>query len=208
MLSFLRARAPTVALAALLAATAARAQIIYWDPEDLTMGDEHAAVALYFSSGDLTAEPTSMPDLIFGTYGVPIVAFIPGLGVANEEANVLRLSAGDVIDSRFTYAGAALGEGSEAVIFNLDGTGAQWSFGNRGYLGYFDGLHYGWVGLTYDQDEGRTLITIHDFAYHSTPGQAILAGQTAAIPEPSTYAALAGLLAISTAFLRRRSVAA
>lgn len=54
-------------------------------------------------------------------------------------------------------------------------------------------------GRIYTWGEDQSL-TLHRFAYEQS-GEAILAG---AIPEPSTYAALAGLLAGSAALFHRR----
>ena len=73
--------------------------------------------------------------------------------------------------------------------------------GMTGYMGVqfeADGeTHFGWVHMTvYDEYPG---MTIHSWAYESTPGEGILAG---AVPEPSS-AALALIGALSAWVLRR-----
>jgi hypothetical protein len=79
---------------------------------------------------------------------------------------------------------------------------ANWPAGTTGYVGIRvpngGDVNYGWAQISYNSDKS---LTIHDFAYEQTINTAISAG---AIPEPSAYAALAGLLAGSAALYRRR----
>lgn len=112
---------------------------------------------------------------------------------------VKLLSAGTTIDS-------SLAMGSNYARFhvnNTPGTSTQWSPGTTGYFGVKFNTNtsplYGWAQLSYNLNETITLI---DFAYEASGG-AIQAG-AGAIPEPSTYAALAGLFAGSVALYRRR----
>ncbi|MBN2685493.1 MAG: PEP-CTERM sorting domain-containing protein [Pontiellaceae bacterium] len=61
--------------------------------------------------------------------------------------------------------------------------------GETGYMGLEfeanDGTHYGWLNMTvYEDNPG---MTIHSWAYETTPGEGIVAG---AIPEPSSVALL------------------
>ncbi|QYM78230.1 PEP-CTERM sorting domain-containing protein [Horticoccus luteus] len=67
--------------------------------------------------------------------------------------------------------------------------------------------HYGWakVNIQTSTAEDKRM-TLYGFAYNTVANESILAGETSAIPEPSTYAALAGLLAGSAALFRRRQL--
>ena len=69
-------------------------------------------------------------------------------------------------------------------------------------------IHYGWVRLVYSGDPWINSLTAIDWAYETTPGLAIHAGQTAeqsGIPEPGTAAlSLLALGAAGVLALRRR----
>lgn len=74
-------------------------------------------------------------------------------------------------------------------------------FGPNSYIGFIDGAnHYGYFEVTWNS--ATKVFTVLGGAFEATPGVSILAG--GAIPEPSTYTALAGLLAGSAALYRRR----
>lgn len=83
--------------------------------------------------------------------------------------------------------------------------------GQEGYLGISGacpgGICLGWIRVSaplyaYTGDS----ISVLGWAYNSTPGAPILAGQSTVVPEPSTYALMAaGLASIGIAACRRRS---
>jgi hypothetical protein len=84
---------------------------------------------------------------------------------------------------------------------------------NPGYMGFSfttgGSTYYGWAQITVASDS--TGLAINQWAYNTVPGAAITVGQgVSAIPEPSTYAALAGLVALGTTVVvrRRRGAAA
>jgi hypothetical protein len=79
-------------------------------------------------------------------------------------------------------------------------------FDASGFLGvrtFADGEdflpYYGWIRIEHSFDAGT--FTVHDWAWNSTPGEPILAGE---IPEPAAYAAIIGVGALLVVFLRRR----
>jgi hypothetical protein len=80
----------------------------------------------------------------------------------------------------------------------------QWTPGTTGYLALKlnNGTDFGWVQATYNLDQTLTII---DFAYEASGG-AIQAGDTgiSSVPEPASYALIAGLLAGSVALYLRR----
>ncbi len=59
--------------------------------------------------------------------------------------------------------------------------------------------YFGWLRISHSMDNER--LTIHDWAWNSTLGETILAGQ---IPKPATYAILVALGALGFVMARRR----
>ncbi len=86
------------------------------------------------------------------------------------------------------------------------GAHGQWIGVQNGYLGVrFDtdgNTHYGWVRMSVSGATGAGA-TIHDWAWNTTPGQGLWAGQ---VPEPSTWIlfGLGGAVMIATIRRRRR----
>ncbi len=100
---------------------------------------------------------------------------------------------------------------SEEGLAGLDGSGNF--FDSEGYLAiraYFetggweieDALpFYGWIRISHNAEE--SVLTVHDWAWNSTPGEPILAGQ---IPEPKVYALLLGIGVLAFVAGRRRQL--
>lgn len=86
----------------------------------------------------------------------------------------------------------------------LSGTFGNWTNADsmRGALGliFANGadLHYGFADITVFAD---STVTLHGFAFESTPSTAITAF---AVPEPGTYAAVLGLIGLLYTVYRRR----
>jgi hypothetical protein len=216
-------RLATAALAAALLALgalpAARAQIVYTAPVDLTLttAASNGGAYLVFGFGTSGSGGSARIDNDFN--------FRPGdqfyftaseypdfvaAGVFQTTANYdserdahgfsPNLSLGAPIDgSHASFGGAAL-------IYLNDSNDANWAPGSSGYLGFsfIDGAvtDYGWARVSFNADFS---VTLHDFAYEAS-GASILAGDTgvSAIPEPSTYAAFVGLIAGAVALNNRR----
>jgi len=92
-------------------------------------------------------------------------------------------------------------------VFRLNGEidDSNWAPGTTGYVGLRVGAgggdyRYGWAQISYNSDRS---ITLYDLAYEQSLNTAIQAG-AGAIPEPSTYAVLAGIVAAGAAFYARR----
>jgi hypothetical protein len=147
-------------------------------------------------------------------------AFVSG---ANErdEGNILSLGANTSSKSSsngFLYRDDPVGTGtlidsSLASSFGgvhpaLYASGPQPDTINPGESKYYafaqyDGgqAHYGWMQLSLSAD-GLTG-TLNQWAYNSTAGESILAGQTSAVPEPATYGVMCGIALAGWAAARR-----
>jgi hypothetical protein len=109
-------------------------------------------------------------------------------------------------------AGTATADAGSSANINLNGSG-NFAVNTAGYMGFAfttsGQTYYGWANITVTN--GALGMTVNEWAYNSTPGAAISVGAGAsAIPEPSTYAALAGLVVLGTTVVvrRRRGAAA
>lgn len=133
--------------------------------------------------------------------------FVWGDGKSRDAINVVAHSGAGVMGGFWssTPEGAKLGYSADIssaqsfhsgnVEVGLYGYGwygcvGPWSGGGHGYLGmYIDSgsdRHYGWAEVTLGG--GRNELTLHRFAFETTPGEGILAGET---PEPMTLSLLA-----------------
>lgn len=143
----------------------------------------------------LYAEGPAAEFLVQGLFANGNDVLVAGSGAF--PANPARLGVGEVVgpDPRFT-------DGAGFVA--LSGLFGNWidTEDARGFVGvaFANGadLHYGFIDITVLTD-GR--ITLHGYAYEGTPGAPI---STFVIPEPSTYAALFGLLGLGLVLWRRR----
>lgn len=92
--------------------------------------------------------------------------------------------------------------GETASEFHMGGGSDQFVSGMTGYLAFaYDtgaGDAFGWLSfMPNDSGPGMSFV----LAYSDTPGESLLVG---AIPEPATFAALAGLAGLGFAATRRR----
>lgn len=103
------------------------------------------------------------------------------------------VSADTIISSSLTYNGNY----SSSTLPNSAYYGFKYGTGSDQSPQY----HYGWVNLTMSSTGSSATLTLNSAAINTTPGESILAGQTA-VPEPSTFIPAAVLVA--GALLRRR----
>ncbi len=125
--------------------------------------------------------------------------FMDGVG----SGHAMNVSAGVVLQDQGSRWG-------NSIDFNAITGGSTGYFGirasNTAMTGSTNPLDfqylYGWVGFT-RQTDGN--ITIHDLAYETTINSSIIAGAgVSAVPEPASYAALAGAIALGVVTVRRR----
>jgi hypothetical protein len=205
---------PTAPLA-LAGASAVEAAIVYTNVPDITISTVSGHI--YWDMGTnggtgFAASSGSSPlaDMnLFFDYNLSYVRDInkPSAGLSSygylstTGGFASNFSSGAMISGVF-FAGMA-------NMTNNPGVTGNWTNnGTPGYLGftfdYDDGIgvsyRYGWARVSYNVDKS---ITLYDFAYESSAGVGIAAG-AGAIPEPGSFAAIAGLLAGSATLLQRR----
>ncbi len=61
-------------------------------------------------------------------------------------------------------------------------------------------VYYGWIRMSHSMD--NEVLTVHDWAWNSTPGEPIMAGE---IPEPAVFALILGLGVLGFVAWRRRA---
>ncbi len=189
---------------ALVALPSAHAAIIYTNPADLTVSGDNL---IFIDMGTNGAGGSSNTSYLGGTSSFrlsPYVGHYPyiargsgGSGRIFETDGYARKFAPREFISGSTFANFS--------YLNFAGNNNDnWAGGTTGYLGVQfnggSGTVNGWINVTF-QSNGS--LTVHDFAYESS-GAGIAAGATASIPEPSTYAALAGLLVGCAALYAKR----
>ncbi len=188
-----------VALAAPAITPSAQADIVYSGPLNLAVPNTLNGIYLdlatgatstsFFSGYDINPYGTDTNGLVFlGAIGAgffapttasPASALLPGTSIGPA----------DVFTTAFS-----------GVNFHVTGTeffGLQFVNSNTG------GTDYGWIQFQTTAATGFPA-TILGYAYNNVAGGAILAGQTTAVPEPGTTAALGfGALSLGAAGVRR-----
>lgn len=180
--------------AAILGTTDASGQIVYTDIEDETVDAANARVAI-----DINNDGTG--DVLFGVgtgdAGFAFVFPAASSMAASYNANLFagftsgayaypsNLTAGTAIDGTNPTFGGQRGD------FNYNSCGypnSQFCDGTDGYVGvHFDiggNTHYGWIRIQV-ASSGATIV-IKDYAYNSTAGEVIDAGQALSISEFET----------------------
>lgn len=95
-------------------------------------------------------------------------------------------------------------EGEAASEFHMDNGAGSFTSGETGYLAFSylttpgGDVAYGWLRFAPEISGSGVLV---DYAFSDTPGEAVTVG---VIPEPASFAALAGAMAIGFAAYRRR----
>ncbi|TWT47552.1 PEP-CTERM sorting domain-containing protein [Botrimarina hoheduenensis] len=177
----------------------ANAAVVYSGVQDLPIAQ--------FSSQDLNLDGDAYNDILLknyvfgGNYQGATVNFFPGkvVGFNAGLSYATALSDGDVIDAAATAGGPfavslAYGANPNSQFDNAVGAFLGLEFPINGMS------HFGWIRVTID-NAGGTFV-INDWAYNSTPGEGLLAGQ---IPEPGSLGLLAAGAAGVAALRRRRS---
>lgn len=195
----------------------AEAAIVYTDIPDQTLVGAAARVYWDMGTGGGTGSfsntffPAADMVLFFGQND----SYVPDINhpAASVQIGYSYISTTSFFATKFasgaTINGLTGGPGSASFAeLSRNNTGNWPSNSGVGYLGFrFDAdgngpgnaFNYGWAQVSYNADKS---LTLYDFAYESS-GAPIAAG-AGAVPEPASFAAVAGLLAGSSALLRRR----
>jgi hypothetical protein len=184
--------------AAAVPGSAARGDIVYFDPPNETVtGDETRFVD--FATNDFTSTTSgvalSLGELPYGNdyASTEISGIVSGIAAFTGGEGTHRFSSGDSI-------GPAGGPGGWTTLQSFvdyydEPGGFPWNTNANNTAGFVGvrlnlngNTHYGWIGLTYN--DAFHNIVLRDFAYEDVPDTAILAGATA-IPEASQVLILA-----------------
>ena len=187
-------------------------------------GDVGTDTALSFNLGDNGAAINFANNAGYYAGSFNAGAFITGGGDAGGVAGFLDAPAGagfnflylDNIASGVnvsTFASQFASQTTPVYAIYGQGGGPNTAFtpGEEGFVGFrFDdgagGDLFGWARITFDPGTDNTF-TVNEFAYTTDPDHQIAAGQTSAVPEPTSL----GLLALGAvgvlANRRRKSIA-
>lgn len=208
-----------------MAALPASAGIIYLDVNNLVIPNDFDGVYINI----VTGATSNSVDLMTFNSGPWINLYLGGTAISTSEllrpwnnqasgydgstvgnffVNVTpgsSIGASGVVDP---VDGALIGSfttGESASEFHIGASAYQFTSGARGYLAFAyedssigSGTAYGWFSFT--PTVGGNGVSF-DFARSDTPGESLSAG---AIPEPSAFAVLAGVVGLGAAVLRRR----
>lgn len=198
-----------VALAAM--SNSAQAQIIYTDITDITIGSSASIYVDLDRSGGGSVFAATNAAAVPGVDFRFQFTFTEGTGKGgfyDPGVASLRQNTAQILDTFFANDIPPFGAeipGAYENTFWANEVGSPSA--GTGYYGLRiangSDSFYGWARVT-NTGRGGT-VTLHDFAINTIANDPITAGEMSAIPEPSTYAAIAGLLAGSAAMLRRRS---
>lgn len=189
--------------ASLLAASPANAAIVYFNPLDATSS--------YLNQNIINFDPlNSGVNLLQATVGdgyqLVFMANISG-------PNGYQIYHNPSWDAMFLGSGSSIGSGGTFASGSFYSSNpGPWDGQTTGYVGWrFEAgggnWNYGWAHFTYDQPNGA--ITLIDYAFNTTPNQQILAGDTGAVPEPTTIAmAFIGITGLVAARIRHNKKAA
>lgn len=207
---------------------AANASIVYFNPADVIVSDpaNSSVNTIYIDLPNGTASTTPGPsDSLYVVNAGAMMTFgiIPfgGLLWNNQPGweGVDRLNAGTMIgpSGQLSYPNSWVGSpGNDGFGWSVGGGGAQSVTGYFGYKLEQTGI-YGWAQLTVtlNQITSEKTVTLLDFAYQSSPGVGILAGDKglgggpSSVPEPGTLTLAAiGITGIVAARIRRNKKAA
>jgi hypothetical protein len=200
-----QAAAATPALALI---STAQAQTIIWSGvlnQSVAMDGAYQAIPLDFNQNSAA---NGFEAVVFGdSFHGDNFLHLNGNSGAKSDPNAFLyrddpVTAGTLIDSSL----ASSFSGEHGPLYFMGSTAHSLNPGESKYYAFaqYDGgqAHYGWAQLSVSAD-GLTG-TLNQWAYNSTAAGSILAGQTSAVPEPSTYGVACGIALAGWAAARRR----
>ncbi|MFN5912555.1 MAG: T9SS type A sorting domain-containing protein [Bacteroidota bacterium] len=183
----------TAAAAAIVAASGANAQIVYTDPQDVSVDDDADANGFSVVGLDLNNDMTfdfivAARDTTVGGSRIRFTVAAPygtASAIAGETPSAydyaLALNSGDMIDNTLNWIAA-----TNTMAYNVDSANPyneNWNGVTDKYLGLQftvgGNTHYGWARL--DVQAIGDVFTLKDYAFNASPDQGIEAGQTAGL---------------------------
>ena len=191
------------ALVFFASASALPGAVIFSGPVNIPIPTDFDGIYVDLDTGATSSTPIAGWDLNPTFGGLEIYnneTFQPVRAGTGSEDAILNLAFGAPVNAGIPSFSSGFG-----LSDSHTGAGTtQFTPGASGYLGFKfsdnvdNGPLYGWMKITVDGIAGGV---IESWAYDNT-GAALAVGTT--VPEPSTYAALAGLAVLGLAYLRRR----
>jgi hypothetical protein len=199
-----------LALLGLVLGTTAPAQIVYFplSSPNIALGGNQSGDGFFFVN--LLTGETSIAGFTAGTPTLTVNVQFP----FNSTQDAIDISgassqngfvSGGGSQTALLAAGTVIGPVSDFGGHYLD---PQWPLPSSGFVGFYflnpaitGSAYYGWAAV--ERGANRD-VHISAIAWNSVAGESILAGQTSAIPEPSTYATIAGASALFGAWAWRR----
>lgn len=214
----------TLAAAGAASVTGSHAAIVFINAGNALIADANTTDGAYFSFPlDLNSDGTTDIQLWHrqdSTQNNAAVLVAPPGGsvgvVGSVRAGLLypsRIPAGALIDASAAFLNLTLPAGTATIGWLAEEggfAGSQWitAPNNTGYAGIQfrigTNVHYGWLRMTVNSNTATRAraITLHEYAYETTPGEGIITGQLP-VPEPSGLGLLA-LGSLGLASMRQR----
>ena len=196
--------AGSASIAALFTASAANATIIYFNTP-ITSDDSTEGSVYWNIDGEGDNEAIFINDTFLSTTD-STYSYKSLRNIANDFAVVGSSSLFGLAASQSINGGRSFDNNFYVFFSGSFDSVDNFTSGASTYIGFrfnpSGTMLYGWANVTLTEGNQFGTFVINEWAYDDT-GASIQTGATSAVPEPATYAAGLGLLALGAAGLRR-----